>query len=419
MNMSSIDGVGSAAGKVKSPLIFFAFFIGILAVIIPFIDPFRGGPDEQPFGFYLSIILVILIIIVLIIVTCFLKKDPSLLTETSEERTKKRELESLRIDVTDLRTILEASGAEMVDWFNAITIMISGDNPKREARKKSNTIIIGTKEFPESQIANEIISQLIKNKVSGVRVDRKLGLGGSMSNMVALRKGIIDIYVDYTGTGMSYLGEKGTEKPEEDRNILNEYFMPQKIKWLKPLGYSNEYVVVMLTKKCKELFGEKMTSYDLNNLKQKSENLIIGGSNEFMHRKDGILVLTNDVYGYGIKFSKQKILGNNEKIDKFTMLAKGDIDVLACQFADFQLNDEEEDEKVYTILKDPNGKYSRHFPLPVMRDDGIPKQKEIEKALELSKEINTEKHIRNLMKDYNPHQREEQIRKFLVENELI
>ena len=62
-------------------------------------------------------------------------------------------------------------------------------------------IVIGSKNFSEQLILGNMLADLIENKTD-LEVERKLNLGGTQVAFSALNSGNIDLYVEYTGTGL-------------------------------------------------------------------------------------------------------------------------------------------------------------------------------------------------------------------------
>src|SRR5437867_5926571 len=67
---------------------------------------------------------------------------------------------------------------------------------------RSDRIVVGSKNFTEQVILGELLAQQIERKTS-LQVDRKLNLGGTLVCHEALIAGQIDMYVEYTGTGLT------------------------------------------------------------------------------------------------------------------------------------------------------------------------------------------------------------------------
>ncbi len=71
---------------------------------------------------------------------------------------------------------------------------------------------MGSKDFPESIIIGEIYALLLEN--AGFSVERKLNLGGTVVAQEALLSGDLDLYPEYTGTGLLVvLGESLADVP--------------------------------------------------------------------------------------------------------------------------------------------------------------------------------------------------------------
>ena len=65
----------------------------------------------------------------------------------------------------------------------------------------AQTVRIGSKQFPESRLLAEIMAQLIEQSTD-LNVERKFGLGGTLICFEAMQQNELDIYPEYTGTGL-------------------------------------------------------------------------------------------------------------------------------------------------------------------------------------------------------------------------
>ena len=104
---------------------------------------------------------------------------------------------------------------------------------------QTRPIVVASKPFAESYLLAEMFAQLLEAR--GFRVDRRLGLGATEVAFGALRTGAIDVYPEYTGTGLlAILGEQ----PRRDaRAVFREVatVFPERFDawWLPPLGFEN------------------------------------------------------------------------------------------------------------------------------------------------------------------------------------
>jgi glycine betaine/choline ABC-type transport system substrate-binding protein len=106
--------------------------------------------------------------------------------------------------------------------------------------------VVGSKNFTESVLLGEIVSQHIERKL-GIEVDRKLNLGGTLLAHEAIKSGSIDIYPEYTGTALTAVLKR---PPARDpaavfEEIRKAYEQQWGIEWLRPLGFNNTFAMVV------------------------------------------------------------------------------------------------------------------------------------------------------------------------------
>src|SRR5450432_3217155 len=83
-------------------------------------------------------------------------------------------------------------------------------------RANKPRITIGSKFFTEQVILAELLAQHIEAR-TGVHVDRKANLGGTLLCQKALQSGDLDLYVEYTGTALTAVLN---ETPSGDANTV-------------------------------------------------------------------------------------------------------------------------------------------------------------------------------------------------------
>jgi len=142
-------------------------------------------------------------------------------------------------------------------------------------------LVVGSKPFTESEIVGEIIARLAES--TGVQVDRKFGMGG-MVCFQALKSGDMDVYVEYTGTGLvNILGEPVMTAPDKVLSrVRSEFKKRWDIVWEPPLGFNNSYTLVMRRDSAEKLGISKMSE-----LKGLPTGIRCGFDLEFYDRPDG------------------------------------------------------------------------------------------------------------------------------------
>jgi len=164
------------------------------------------------------------------------------------------------------------------------------------------TVVIGGKQFTEQEIIGEIMAALIESN-SDIEVERRLNLGGTMICFNALKAGDLDLYAEYTGTGLvNILKREVIADPEEAYDVVQKDFREQfDLVWLQPFGFNNTYTLTMRKDHAKKLDVESISGLaDLVRRAEEQdrpERLRAGFDAEFLTRPDGYLGL-KDVYDF-------------------------------------------------------------------------------------------------------------------------
>ena len=184
--------------------------------------------------------------------------------------------------------------------------------------KSINVIRIASKNFTEQLILAEMMAQMIEKRTD-LSVDRKFNLGGTIICHQALKRGEIDLYAEYTGTGlMAILQLPAMNNPDEvyDR-VSGEYLNRFSLVWLEPFGFNNTYT---LTVRKQDAMQNKWKV--ISDLIPVSSKMVAGFSGEFQERPDGYPGF-QEVYKF--KF------GEVHDLDPgliYEALAKGAVDVI-------------------------------------------------------------------------------------------
>lgn len=155
------------------------------------------------------------------------------------------------------------------DYLEQIGFRISGHS------KKAVDIVIGSKNFTEQYILAHLFRLLIESS-SSLNVELKTGLAGTKICFDALRNGQIDLYPEYTGTGLLVI--LGVDAKIQDSLLKNEKkayaFLREESKkrhdlqWLQPLGFENTYALMM-----RESQAARLNVHTISDLKEHIEKL--------------------------------------------------------------------------------------------------------------------------------------------------
>jgi len=135
-----------------------------------------------------------------------------------------------------------------------------------ESRAGSD-IIIGSKNFTESFILAHIFKLIIEAHTSK-SVDLKLGFGGTKLLFDALNTGAIDVYPEYTGTGLLVILKQSNldavvyNKDSVFQYVQDKFNKNYNLHWLQPLGFNNTFALMMRREDAKQRGITKIS--DLN-----------------------------------------------------------------------------------------------------------------------------------------------------------
>lgn len=163
---------------------------------------------------------------------------------------------------------------------------LAGDEPTVEA----GTIVVGSADFPESQLLATIYAQALE--AAGIDASTRLNIGSREVYLPALLDGSINLLPEYTGAMLSYLteGNAGVTTADEVAAALEEE-LPEGISMLTPSSAENRDVLAVTP--------ETAEQYDLvtiEDLVPVAGELVLGGPPEWETRYEGVVGL-DEVYG--------------------------------------------------------------------------------------------------------------------------
>ena len=116
---------------------------------------------------------------------------------------------------------------------------------------QKQSLRVGSKPFSESMILAEMIAQLAENE--GIVVERHIPFGTTAQIMEATKQGIVDVYPEYNGTGLIFLGQAPTSDGAASTEIVQRLFNPLGMEMTGKFGFSNDYAIVMTNERAQEL----------------------------------------------------------------------------------------------------------------------------------------------------------------------
>jgi osmoprotectant transport system substrate-binding protein len=219
------------------------------------------------------------------------------------------------------------------------------------------TIKVGSKDFTEEFIVAELYALMLEK--SGFTVDRKINLGGTPIAQQAIVNGDIDLYPEYTSTGLLTVLKKQPLKDSKEiyDTVKKDYEEQFKLTWLDPSPF-NDTNGLATTQEVADKYGIKTYS----DLAKNASQLRLGGPAEFAEREDGIKGL-QATYG-GFDFKEFKQLGTGPL--RYDALKSGEVDVVVVFTTDARIAADK-----LVVLQDDKTFYPIYNIAPVVRQDTL------------------------------------------------
>jgi len=265
-------------------------------------------------------------------------------------------------------------------------------------------ITVGSKNFTENIILAHMMAELIEAK-TGLRVDRKVNLGGSNVAWKALLNNDIQLYPDYTGTIVANYYQEETGTSQETLEKTRELLAQDNLAFLAPFGFNNTYTLAV-SQETAAKYGLKTFS----DLAEVAGELVLGCEFEFLDRPDGYPGLQET---YGMKF--KDALGMDHGI-MYRSLAEGKVDVIDAFATDGQIVVHN-----LVILEDDKEFFPPYDAGPLIRKEVLDKYPELESVLNALGGAITEAEMQalNAKVDEEGLKAEDVARDFLAEKGLI
>ncbi len=223
----------------------------------------------------------------------------------------------------------------------------------------TRAITVASKPFAESYLLAEMFAQLLEAR--GFRVDRRLGVGATEIAFGALRTGAIDVYPEYTGTGLLAILN---EQPQRDARavfgrVATVFPLRFDVHWLPPLGFENTYAIAVRPETAAQ-YGLRT----LTDLSRVAPQLTAGLTPDFIGRPDGLPGLQEE---YDLRFARVRSLLQSVK---YGALLSRNVDVidgystdgLIARYELVVLTDDRNFFPPYEAAALVNGRFYREFP---------------------------------------------------------
>lgn len=270
---------------------------------------------------------------------------------------------------------------------SSLTFQLSG------CRQSTPKITVGSKFFTEQVVLAELLAQHIEAR-TGIHVEQKTNLGGTLLVHQALLSGAIDLYVEYTGTALTAVLKEspGNNDPapiyQRVKQLYGERFH---LAVTEPLGFANAFAMVIRGEDAQRFHAEK-----LSDIAPLAPNWHVGVGYEFLERPDGFPGLRKS---YNLRFADQPTVLDLGLL--YRALVSKQVDIVAGNSTDGAI------EALHLVpLKDDHHYFPPYDAVPIVREDTLAKFPALRAALaDLGGKV-TDRDIRHLNAQVDVDQRD-------------
>ena len=245
----------------------------------------------------------------------------------------------------------------------------STSNNGGDSGKSKGKVTVGGKDFTEQQILSKITSIYLKDK--GFEIEEASNMGSAVVRS-ALENGQIDVYWEYTGTGLVVYQKQAVETDSDKAyEKVKENDKENGIAWLNKANFNNTYAILM-KKETAEKLGIKSISDLAKLVNDDSKKLKFASNAEFYARQDGVKGLQEH---YGFKFPSKNVV----KMDSgllYNALKDGQVDVSVGFATDGRIKGFD-----LIVLEDDQQFFPAYNGVPVVRQEVADKNPEIAELL--------------------------------------
>jgi osmoprotectant transport system substrate-binding protein len=228
-------------------------------------------------------------------------------------------------------------------------------------------IVIGSKFFTEQVVLAELLAQHIEAR-TGIHVERKTNLGGTLLVHKAMQAGQVDLYVEYTGTALNaVLNESPTgDSSAVYQRVKQLYGQRFNFEVSEPLGFENTFAMIIRGEDAQQLHLQRMID-----LVPVAPQWRVGVGFEFLERSDGFKGWSER---YGLHFAQQPRVMDLGLI--YRALQDHKVDIVAGNSTDGVI-----DSLHLVILEDDRHYFPPYDAVPIVRRATLEKFPQLRGAL--------------------------------------
>jgi osmoprotectant transport system substrate-binding protein len=267
-------------------------------------------------------------------------------------------------------------------------------------------IKVGSKDFTEQFILSEMYALVLEK--AGYPVERKLNLGGTPVAQASLVSGEIDLYPEYTGTGLLTVLKLpvSSDSKQVFETVAGEYKKQFNLVWLDPAPMNNTQALAMTA-----AGAEKYGIRTISDMVAKASELTMIGAPEFEVREDGLPGIKQKYGDFKLKAYKAVDAGL-----RYKGLTDNEADVTVAYGTDGEISAFK-----LVVLEDDKKLFPPYQVAPVVRQQALDANPDLAKALNALAPKLTNETMQQLNYEVSGKQREpaEVAKEFLTQAGLL
>ena len=249
---------------------------------------------------------------------------------------------------------------------SGMVLVLAGSFAVTAIADEKKMIRVGSKDFTENEIVAELYALALEN--AGYNVERIMDISSSVIH-TSIVNDEIDLYPEYTGTGLSSIlkMEPLTDEQEVFDTVKNAYASQYDLVWLD-YAPANDGQGLFISKKASDEYG--ITT--ISELQEHAEKLRFASQGEFDEREDGLPGLEK-VYG-PFDWASSRVYDNGLK---YQVVESDEADVSPAYTTEGRLSETDK----FVLLEDDRHVWPPYNLAPVVRSEVLEANPEIEEIL--------------------------------------
>ncbi|HEV2350382.1 MAG TPA: glycine betaine ABC transporter substrate-binding protein [Terriglobia bacterium] len=234
-------------------------------------------------------------------------------------------------------------------------------------RQPDRRIVIGSKNFTEQIVLAELLAQVIHAR-TGIDVEQRVNLGGTLICQQAVLSGAIDLYVEYTGTALTTILREAPSGngAEVYARVKRDYARRFGLDITEPLGFNNTFAMVI-----RGGDARKLKLKTISDFAPLAPRWRAGFGYEFMERPDGFQGLAETYHLHFVAPPRTMELGLI-----YRALQEKQVDIVAGNSTDGVIA-----ALGFTVLEDDRHYFPPYDAVPVVREDTLKRYPELRPTL--------------------------------------